>query len=67
MHVGGGMGGFPEAPSTSQTPDGCPVMQLDSDAAYMEEASNPTGEGLSPARSPQLQASVVSPGCHLYF
>lgn len=37
-------------PSDSQTPAGCPRIQLDSDAAYLEVVSDFTEKGLSPSR-----------------
>ncbi|XP_033294532.1 cytohesin-1 isoform X1 [Orcinus orca] len=36
----------------SVTPAGCPTAELNSDTAYPEMASDPTGEGLSPTRLP---------------
>ena len=36
----------------SETQAGCPSIELNSDALYLEIAANPTGEGFSPARRP---------------
>lgn len=40
---------FP-TPSTSLTPAWCPMIQLSSDIVYLEKASGPAGQGLSPLR-----------------
>lgn len=42
----------PDAEQLSATPAGSPALQLSSDAVYLEIASEPTGEGLSPTRLP---------------
>lgn len=51
--------GVPITPSNSQTPAGCPTIQLHSSTVYLEKASDPTGGlGLSPTWLPPTSASI---------
>lgn len=48
--------------SKSQTPAGCPAIDLDSDATSLETASHPTGRGSVPQDCPP---SDSNPKCQL--
>lgn len=50
-----------------QIPAKCLTVQLNSDALYVEIATDLTGKGLSPTRPPPCQTPTASLGCHLCF
>lgn len=49
-----------QATSNSQTPPGCPTIQLSYDTIYPEAATDPTSKGLSPTRLFPLSISDAS-------
>ena len=58
-----------QATSNSQTPPGCPTIQLSYDTIYPEAATDPTSKGFSPTRLFPLPISDAShkSTCHLCF
>lgn len=50
-----GRGGIPPCPIVLCTPTGCPTIQLNSDAMYLERAPDPTDEGFSLTRLPYFR------------
>lgn len=58
-----------QATSNSQTPPGCPTIQLSYDTIYTEAATDPTSKGLSPTRLFPIRISDAShkSTCHLCF